>query len=299
LLWAEQSLFAQAAGLVAYHPFNGNANDESGNGHHGTIVGATLTTDRFGVPNSAFHFGGNGEHIEVPHSADLNLTSGYTLAAWVNFEVGGIIRPRIVDKTSCIFYMDDTSAVRALNLSGSGDPPLDVASGPKNLVAGQWYFVAGTYDLQMWRLYVNGAPVGQLVQTAPVQVNTDPLEIGKKPTGFDAFKGIIDDVRIYNRALSDTEIMALSGADSDGDGVSDVSDECPNTPAGAIVDANGCSIDQLAPCAGPITGGIWRNHGAYVSAVAKTAEQFLAAGLITAEYKDAVVSNAAKSDCGK
>ena len=46
------------SGLVAYYPFNGNANDESGNGHHGTVMGATLTSDRFGRPNKAYHFNG-------------------------------------------------------------------------------------------------------------------------------------------------------------------------------------------------------------------------------------------------
>lgn len=87
--------------------------------------------------------------------------------------------------------------------------------------------------------------------------------------------------------------------DSDGDGVPDDMDQCPNTPAGAIVDRHGCSIDQLVPCAGPPSGGPWRNHGRYVSSVAKTAEKFLAAGLITEDQAEAIVEAAAKSNCGK
>jgi hypothetical protein len=87
--------------------------------------------------------------------------------------------------------------------------------------------------------------------------------------------------------------------DSDGDGVPDVEDQCPNTPAGAVVNASGCSIDQLVPCAGPLSGGSWRNHGAYVSAVAHAAEDFLEAGLITERQKGAIVSAAARSNCGK
>ncbi len=93
--------------------------------------------------------------------------------------------------------------------------------------------------------------------------------------------------------------FSLSGeTDSDGDGVRDSLDQCPGTAAGSIVDTSGCSIDQLAPCGGPASGGTWRNHGEYVSAVAQAAEQFLEQGLITEDQKDAIVAAAAQSDCG-
>jgi len=93
--------------------------------------------------------------------------------------------------------------------------------------------------------------------------------------------------------------FSLSGeTDADGDGVADSVDQCSDTPAGVIVDANGCSIDQLAPCSGPASGGTWKNHGQYVSAVAQAAEAFLAQGLITAEQADAIVAEAAQSNCG-
>jgi len=93
--------------------------------------------------------------------------------------------------------------------------------------------------------------------------------------------------------------FSLSGeTDEDLDGVADSLDQCPGTPAGAIVDANGCSIEQLAPCNGPASGGAWKNHGQYVSAVAQAAEAFLAQGLITAEQAEEIVTQAAQSDCG-
>jgi choice-of-anchor C domain-containing protein len=82
--------------------------------------------------------------------------------------------------------------------------------------------------------------------------------------------------------------------DSDGDGVLDDADACPSTPAGSTVNAGGCSIAQLAPCAGP-----WKNHGNYVSAVAHQVEAFVAAGLITAAEGEAIQSAAARSDCGR
>jgi len=94
--------------------------------------------------------------------------------------------------------------------------------------------------------------------------------------------------------------FSLSGeTDADADGIPDSLDLCPGTPAGAIVDAHGCSIDQLAPCSGPASGATWRNHGQYVSAVAEAVEAFLAQGLISEEQADAIASLAAQSNCGR
>jgi hypothetical protein len=94
--------------------------------------------------------------------------------------------------------------------------------------------------------------------------------------------------------------FSLSGeTDEDGDGVPDSKDLCPGTPAGELVDANGCSLDQLAPCSGPASGGTWKNHGQYVSSVAHAVEEFVAEGLLSAEQAAELVSQAAQSDCGK
>jgi hypothetical protein len=97
----------------------------------------------------------------------------------------------------------------------------------------------------------------------------------------------------FNAAFS-----LLGESDADGDGVADSLDQCPNTAPGAIVDAQGCSIDQIAPCSGPASGGTWKNHGQYVSSVAHAAEAFLAQGLINAEQAEEIVSQAAQSECG-
>jgi hypothetical protein len=94
--------------------------------------------------------------------------------------------------------------------------------------------------------------------------------------------------------------FSLSGeTDEDGDGVPDSKDQCPGTPAGSLVDADGCSIDQLAPCSGPASGGSWKNHGQYVSSVAHVVQEFVAQGLLSQEQAAEIVSQAAQSDCGK
>jgi hypothetical protein len=89
--------------------------------------------------------------------------------------------------------------------------------------------------------------------------------------------------------------------DDDCDGVLNDDDLCPTTPEGEIVDPDtGCSIDQLCPCDGPIDSiNAWKNHGKYVSCVSKQSGGFVKMGLISTIEKDAIVEEAAESDCGK
>src|SRR5260370_24499664 len=72
-------------GLVAYYPFNGNANDASGNGNNGTVTSAALAVDRFGNPNSAYAFDGVSSLITVPDSASLMITNDITVTCWLSF----------------------------------------------------------------------------------------------------------------------------------------------------------------------------------------------------------------------
>ena len=88
--------------------------------------------------------------------------------------------------------------------------------------------------------------------------------------------------------------IILSSGDEDGDGVPDINDDCSGTLANEVVNENGCSIDQLCPCETQ-----WRNHGQYVSCIARAAEDFVAAGLITGAEQGAIVSEAGRSSCGK
>lgn len=86
--------------------------------------------------------------------------------------------------------------------------------------------------------------------------------------------------------------------DSDGDGVPDVQDKCPDTLEGSVVDADGCSIAQLAPCYGPVSGGAWKSHGQYVVAVARVVKRFVEAGLLTKLDGRKIIRAAIHSDCG-
>jgi len=119
------------------------------------------------------------------------------------------------------------------------------------------------------------------------------------------FARTVDDLAIANASGGDgTDIGAYEvqhvspPPDSDDDGVPDAIDQCPDTPPGAIVDTNGCSIDQLVPCEGPASGGMWKSHGEYVRAVLETATDFLKAKLITRKQWAQIVTEAAWSRCG-
>ncbi|MCP4930906.1 MAG: hypothetical protein GY912_02885 [Candidatus Marinimicrobia bacterium] len=91
-----------------------------------------------------------------------------------------------------------------------------------------------------------------------------------------------------------------SHVDIDDDGVPNDIDECDFTPLGEVIEpSTGCAIEELVPCEGPRgTTEDWKNHGKYVSTLAKTLNSFVEEGLITEEEKDAIMSEGASSDCG-
>lgn len=97
------AIFAQIPtnGLVAYYPFNGNANDESGNGYHVTIYGTTLTTDRCGENNKAYFFNGIGNYIVVPY--DFSLTE-VTVCGWIKAD-------QIPQEGAIILKLQNTSLI--------------------------------------------------------------------------------------------------------------------------------------------------------------------------------------------
>ena len=86
--------------------------------------------------------------------------------------------------------------------------------------------------------------------------------------------------------------------DLDGDGVLDADDACVPSSVGEVVNASGCGISSLCPCAHPDGGDKWKNHGAYVSCVAHAAQDFVDEGLMTETEKGVVVSTAGESSCG-
>ena len=203
-------------GLVAYYPFNGNANDESGNGNHGSVIGnVVLTTDRFGSPNSAYHFPGQPfNYISVPDNETLHIST-FTLSAWVYTDENSYGRGYLIDKGRDInngTYGLGVGNVRATNEYGATND----AGSWVDPQYGVWHMITGTVEGDQIKFYVDGVLIDERTLTHPfVYSNSDPLTLGMHYYGgvpsYWAYPllGVLDDVRIYNRALSASEIAAL------------------------------------------------------------------------------------------
>jgi len=220
LFWFPGAMADLNDGLVAYYPFKGNANDESGNGLNGTVNGATLTKDRFGNPNNAYYFDGKG-FINLGHSSlfDVNY---HTITAWVKGEDLHLNRPNvIIGKVIPGVHEAIMLSLKKNRLStnfATGTEINHELVGSFEFKSDRWYFVALTYDGQAATLYVDGNVDSRFPRTGTVRINTKNLAIGRH-SGEDAlsqsgheffFHGSIDEVRIYKRALIKSEIQQLS-----------------------------------------------------------------------------------------
>ena len=229
------------ANLVASWTFSGNAKDVSGNGNDGTLKtgwvgpygvaptdGATLpvlVADRYGVANSAYDFN-NAAYIEVPYQASLRPAS-FTICAW--------IKPKEASNGNYIFSLDRWNGYK-FQLQGGNLPFLTVMTstgdhdqddGGASVQLGQWTQVVTSFTNGTMKFYINGA----LVKTANITgdpttlVSPPPIAIGNElpkasynladPNssrayyGGNFFIGSIDDLHLYNKVLSDTEVKSL------------------------------------------------------------------------------------------
>lgn len=196
-------------GLVAYYPFNGNANDESGNGNNGTPYGgATLVTDRNGHPNEAYSFDGTSGYIETNLDVQPIAMPTTTWSAWV------YPRSTNISKRQHFLSGDDGNYDRDFGIE-SNTTQFMVYTGsvwkPAVVAVNQWSHVVIIYTPTKVYFYLNG--VKYTYSGSPSgQASTKKLRFGASGTGTPATEyvnAMIDDVLIYNRALTDAEIQAL------------------------------------------------------------------------------------------
>jgi glucose/arabinose dehydrogenase len=197
-------------GLVAAYGFNEGsgptAGDLSGIGNAGSVSGASWTTS--GKYGKALSFDGTNDVVVIPDASSLDLTNGMTLEAWVYPTTTLSSWRAILQKETDAYF---------LNANTSGDRPgvggtfagscCTVLQGTSALPLNQWTHVAGTYDGAQLRLYVNGTQVASQSRTGNLQVTGTPLRIGGNTYGTEFFPGRLDEVRVYNRALSQSEIQ--------------------------------------------------------------------------------------------
>jgi hypothetical protein len=183
-------------------------NDASGRGQTGTIDGATRTAA--GHSGGALSFDGVNDWVTVPDSNALDLTTGMTMEAWVRPTAVGTAWRTVLMKEQpgnliyTLYAGDGTGrpAVYAFTTTDLG------SSGPTATALNAWTHLAATYDGANLRLYVNGTQVVSRALTGAMRTSTGVLRIGGNSIWGEWFAGLIDDVRVYNRALTATELQA-------------------------------------------------------------------------------------------
>ena len=207
-------------GLVAYYPFNGNSNDESGNGNNGTVYGATLTEDRFGNLDSAYSFDGVDDYIDIGNNVKPNFP--ITVSTWIkinnNEHEGYIFRNDQVNRSSYryglaveyhrtgriyshVFEGFSASWNRRTTYSDDG-----VAS------IGDWHnFTVVFHRHDNMELFWDAVKVNSYNEGSgsTMTYSNSNGAIGNETATYNLVNGDIDDIRIYNRALSESEIQAL------------------------------------------------------------------------------------------
>jgi hypothetical protein len=196
--------------LVAHFTFNGNARDSSIYLNHGIIYGATLINDSLGNLNNAYSFNGTDNYINVPTSPSLNTGNAITISAW--------IKPI---STSGQYIVS-----KAASSGGGGPYSLDIypgsirfmldlnnlqviLNGAHSIKQNVWQHISATYDGSVMKVYYNGQLDGSTLASGTIDSSTGTLQIATYIWGQTFFNGTIDNIRIYKRALTSSEVLEL------------------------------------------------------------------------------------------
>jgi chitodextrinase len=203
------TLTPDTSGLVAAYGFDegtGTAiRDASGQNNNGAATGTTWTTGKFG---NALVFNGTSAQVTVPDAPSLRLTTAMTLEAWIFPTSTPTGWRAIVDKNVDGYYLfASTDNGNRPGAGGTWTSGNQNTFGPAPIPVNAWTHLATTFDGTAVRLFVNGVQVASQAQTAALAPTTGTLQIGADAYPTEYFAGLIDEVRIYNRALSPAEIQ--------------------------------------------------------------------------------------------
>jgi hypothetical protein len=205
-------------GLAGYWPLNGDAQDASGNGYHGTVMGAvTPVADRHGSPASAMRFPGQtSAYIDLGQPAGLLIKGAMTVSAWV--------RTDTLAQTGRIIAKQGPTSARSwgLNIETAKFAQFDLGTTPTDRVRAQsatlsfgpteWFHLTGVFRPgESVELYLNGDLAKKETTTVTTQwiENGLPINIGRRPEPGTPWNGDIDEARIYARALSPADVKEL------------------------------------------------------------------------------------------
>jgi len=210
-------------GLIAYYPFDGNASDQSGNGNHGSPVGTTLSSDRLGNPNRAFQFNGTNDYILLPQTQLLDGQTNATISIWFKFgspyQAGQLLASgdsragldpfsmRIAVGGAEDFGFANTNNTDTLKTGGLQIP---------GMIGGTWQQITAVVKnngtTSTMKTFHNGQLAGSASSTTVFTIAYDmpmPAKIGTIEDAAQFWKGGMDELRVYDRALSDAEVLAL------------------------------------------------------------------------------------------
>lgn len=221
-------------GLVAYYPFNGNANDVSGNNNHGVVHGAVLTKDRNNIENNAYYFDGNLSYIDIGNSPKIKrYQNDFTISGWIRLEsfcptYNTIIlsnrNPSTVEPSGCMVGVGGLKSLLAKqiefikNATPTNDNfTYDYLGSGKDIQLNKWTHFAITYKYNnetanSVTIYIDG----ELQASKTMGATLDPLlcntfigcEPSLSPIEY-SLNGYLDEIRIYDRVLTASEIKNL------------------------------------------------------------------------------------------
>ncbi len=211
--------------VIAYYPFDNNANDVSGNNNNGVIYGGVKsTTDRFGNPCGALHFNGIDAFIEVPNSKTLQLPQNkISISCWFKLEnnltSNGDKWLTLLCKGNDALETQNNPQYRLQVLQSLSQSTISISTDfteydynyqNNSIEMGAWNFYALVYDGSFVRTYLNNKKVWEFAYNKNFEPNDLPLLIGKDvPGATEFYLGALDELRIYNSTLTETEINNL------------------------------------------------------------------------------------------
>jgi hypothetical protein len=211
------NIFGQAdlyTGLVGCYPFSGNANDLSGNKHNGIVSGAALTTDRFGKPNSAYHFNGLSDYIAINNFDSLSSTNELSISCWAAADL---------QTSNCLFMLSPDSMedrlVYGVEYNGNiyfdyGNILTNGRSSVSQSYGTSWnhYVFVVSQSKNLKQVYVNNVLVINTTYGSSLVKRKKKLYVGAGTdvsSGNIRFHGSIDDIRIYNRSVNAAEVDSM------------------------------------------------------------------------------------------
>jgi hypothetical protein len=218
-------------GLIAHYPFNGNAEDQTANHFDGLVHGAVLTTDRKGIDSSAFLFDGINDYINVPHDSALNLLGNFTISLWTKVSsnqqphegINDILRKWTGNHQGYPFsisylntFADDLHEDKIILVRYDGQACGNAPTMYTPTISNDTFLhVVLVKENDKIRYYLNNVLVEEITDTTASSScsveNTADMTIGCRGNLVRFFKGVIDDIRIYDRALGDSEVGELYG----------------------------------------------------------------------------------------